>query len=142
MGEGEIHGLASLLNCRVMKVPFTYLGLPVGGNPRRISFWDTVVKKMSGRLTQWRKKVVSFGGRLTLISSVLSSIPLFYLSFFNMPQGVINKCRRIMRSFLWGGKEDRRSVAWVSWEVICKPKELGGLGLRDWESFNQALLGK
>jgi len=29
---------ASLLNCKVGNVPFLYLGLPIGGNPHRLSF--------------------------------------------------------------------------------------------------------
>lgn len=46
--------LADLLNFKTMKLPFTYLGLPVGRNPRKLSFWDPVVKKLKGRLTRWR----------------------------------------------------------------------------------------
>lgn len=30
----------------------------------------------------------------------------------------------------------------MKWEDICKPKTLGGLGLKDWSLFNKALLGK
>lgn len=67
---------ASLLNCKVMKAPFTYLGLPVGGNSRRMEFWDPVVNKLKGRLSRWRQRTISFGGKITLIASVLSSIPL------------------------------------------------------------------
>lgn len=111
--EREIMRLAGLLNCKVQRVPFIYLGLPVGGNPRRLGFWDPVVAKLRGRLTQWRQKTLSFGGRLTLIASVLSSIPLFYLSFFRLPRGVLNKCNHIMRAFLWGGLECKNKVAWV-----------------------------
>lgn len=44
--EGSItRRIASFLNCKVMRVPFTYLGLPVGGNPRRLAFWDPIVNK-------------------------------------------------------------------------------------------------
>lgn len=79
---------------------------------------------------------------MTLISSVLSSLPLFYLSFFRMPQGILNSCNKIMRSFLWGGVEGNKRVAWIKLEKVCKPKALGGLGLREWDIFNKALLGK
>lgn len=81
-------------------------------------------------------------GGITLIKSVLSSLPLYYMSFYRMPKRVINLCNKIMRSFLWGFEEGDRGISWISWESICKPKELGGLGLRYWEAFNKALLGK
>lgn len=47
-----------------------------------------------------------------------------------------------MMRFLWGGSEDVRKIAWVSWDHCCKPKSEGGLGVKDLESFNLALLGK
>lgn len=142
MTEQETRRLAGLLNCRIMKLPFTYLGLSVGGNLRRLSLWEPVLAKLRGRLPQWRQKTLSFGGRITLISSVLSALPLFYLCFYKMPQGIILKCNRIMRNFLWGGTEGDTKVAWIKWKVVCSPKENGGLGMRDWGVFYKALLGK
>lgn len=48
-----------------------------------------------------------------------------------------------MREFLWGdGLEGSQKIAWVSWSPICRPKEDGGLGVKDLEVFNRALLGK
>jgi len=35
--------VASILNCKVGHVPFLYLGLSIGGNPRRLSFWDPML---------------------------------------------------------------------------------------------------
>lgn len=141
---GELQVLAAILNCRVQLLPFTYLGLQIGGNPRRVSFWNPVLNKLRSRLTRWRRKSLSFGGRVCLINSTLSSIPIFYLSFFKMPCAVAIDCSRIMRRFLWGDSESEHhnKIAWVNWNAVCKPKELGGLGVKDWGAFNKALLGK
>lgn len=68
----------------------------------------------------------------------MQSLPLFYLSFFRM----LKESKKIMRTFLWGGTEGANKIAWVKWDTVCKPKELGGLGLMDWDVFNKALLGK
>src|ERR1044072_7576368 len=141
--EGNlINSLASLLHCSLMEIPFTYLGLPVGGNPRRLLFWKPVIDRLSSKLTKWKQKALTFGGRLCLINSVLSSIPLYFLSFFKMPAGVIAKCNTIMRKFLWGGPDCENKIAWVSWRKLCKPKNEGGLGIKDMKLFNLALLGK
>ena len=31
-----------------MQIPFIYLGIQVGGNPRRLQFWEPVVEKVDG----------------------------------------------------------------------------------------------
>lgn len=133
---------AALLNCKVMSIPFIYLGLPVGANPRRLATWDPMLNKIRSRLSSWKAKKLSFGGRVCLVKSVLTALPLYFISFFRMPKGIVKKCQQLMARFLWGGSDDVRKIAWVGWDQCCKPKSEGGLGLRDLESFNLALLGK
>ncbi|WJX34558.1 hypothetical protein P8452_22662 [Trifolium repens] len=79
---------ASVLCCRVGKIPFLYLGLPVGGDPRRLVFWDPVVARLKNRLSGWKSRFLSFGGRLVLLKSVLTSLPVYALSFFKAPSGM------------------------------------------------------
>jgi len=57
---------ASILNCRVGHVSFLYLGLSIGGNPRRLAFWDLVLRTIKSRLSGWKSRFLSFSGRLTL----------------------------------------------------------------------------
>lgn len=142
VSDDIIARFAALLHCRVMEIPFVYLGLPVGGNPRRVCTWDPVVAKLTRRLSVWKGKHLSFGGRLCLVKSVLSALPLYFISCYRMPKGVVKKCNQIMMRFLWGGTEEDRKIAWVRWAQICRPKAEGGLGVKDLESFNLALLGK
>ena len=73
---------ASILNCEVMKVPFTYLDMEVGGNHRRTNFWGKVIEKIRKRLDRWKGKFLSMAGRICMLKSVLSSISLFYMSFY------------------------------------------------------------
>jgi len=130
------------LNCDQMSVPFSYLGLEVGGNPRKKKFWDPVLNKLKSRLSVWKGRFLSMTGRLCLVKSVLSAIPLYYLSLFKAPEEVCKCITRIQRRFLWGWGKERRSISWISWKDLCKKREEGGLGIRDIRKFNYALLAK
>ena len=36
---------ANYLNCSLLSFPFTYLGIPIGANPRRSLMWDPLIAK-------------------------------------------------------------------------------------------------
>ena len=80
MSESWKEDAARYLHCRVLAIPFLYLGLPIGANPRRSDTWDPIVKKCERKLAKWKQKLLSFGGRVTLIKSVLNSIPIYFFS--------------------------------------------------------------
>ncbi|CAJ2651635.1 unnamed protein product [Trifolium pratense] len=133
---------ASALCCKVEKILFLYLGLPIGGDPRRLGFWEPVLDRLKNRLSGWRSRFLSFGGRLVLLKSVLISLPVYALSFFKAPSGTISSIESILIIFFWGGSEDFRKISWINWKSICLRKEYGGLGVRQLREFNLALLGK
>jgi len=119
------------LNCDRMSVPLSYLGLEVGGNPRKKKFWEPVLNKIKSRLNMWKGRFLSMAGRLCLIKSILSAIPLYYLSLFRAPEDVCKSIIRIQRKFLWGWGKEKRSISWISWKELCKNQEEGGLGIRE-----------
>ncbi|GAU24262.1 hypothetical protein TSUD_48500 [Trifolium subterraneum] len=82
-----LHEAASVMRCKHGCLPFLYLGLPIGGDSRRIQFWKPLLDKIHKRLSVWKCKNLSFGGRLVLLKSVLSSIPVYFFSFFKAPSG-------------------------------------------------------
>ncbi|GJS61600.1 reverse transcriptase domain, reverse transcriptase zinc-binding domain protein [Tanacetum coccineum] len=111
--RGELDTMAHFMRCSVGEVPFTYLGLPVGVNMRRVSAWNEVIERFKSRLSEWKAKAMSFGGRLTLVKSVLGSLPLYYFSMFCVPSNVINALERVRKNFFWGGLGGGKKMAWV-----------------------------
>ena len=142
MDQVTLQRFAAILNCDTMVSPFIYLVMPVGGSHKCGAFWNGVIEKVQSRLSRWKGRILSMAGRICLIRFVLSSIPLFFMSLFSLPFGVARKLIRIQRVFLWGWGADGRKIAWASWNLVCKPRELGGLGIIDPKLFNLALMGK
>ncbi|GKV21745.1 hypothetical protein SLEP1_g31697 [Rubroshorea leprosula] len=141
-GEGWVNGAADILHCKIGTMPFIYLGLPVGGISGRKKFWVSVLDRFRNKLAAWKRSLLSFGGRITLLNSVLSALPIFYLSLFKIPNCVLGEMVKIQRDFFWGGTNLDRKIAWVRWDHICVDKERGGLGVDDLKRRNWALLGK
>jgi len=97
-----IQRFAAILNYEAMVTLFLYLGLSVGGYHKRMAFWDGMVDRLKRRLSRWKGRFLSLARRICLIKSVMSSIPLFYLSLFKIPVMVANELVEIQRNFLWG----------------------------------------
>jgi hypothetical protein len=146
MGVNVSHDFLTLasvfLNCRVSSIPFKYLGLPIGVNPRRASTWEPLLVSLRKRLGAWGNKYISLGGRIVLLNAVLNAIPIFYLSYLKMPVLVWKSIRRIQRDFLWGGVRRGKRISWIKWDVVCLPKSKGGLGVRGVRIVNISLLAK
>jgi hypothetical protein len=119
---------ATALRCRMGKIPFLYLGLPIDGDPRHLGFWEPVVTRIQKRLSGWKSYFHSFGGRLILLKSVLTSLPVYVFSFFKALSGTISSVESILNKYIWGGCEDLKKTAWISWKTIYLHTEFGGLG--------------
>ena len=103
---------ANILNYKLLVFPFVYLGIPIGANPRLEATWKPVLDKFAKKLSFWKKKVLSFAGRVYVKNYVLSSLPLFYLSFFKFPIKVNKRIITTQRNFLWGGGEGQKKIMW------------------------------
>ncbi|GKV22646.1 hypothetical protein SLEP1_g32498 [Rubroshorea leprosula] len=140
--EERLAKMAYLLNCKKGGIPFKYLGIRVGGNPRSRIFWRELIESFHKQLSRWKGQQLSMGGRITLINSVLSSLPVFQMSTHLLPKGTLSILDKIRRQFLWGGWEEHKKINWVKWESVCRRKDEGGLGVKDLRHFNAALMGK
>ena len=96
---------ASMMNCHRGSIPFVYLGLPIGGDSRKLSFWKPVADRIVAHMSSWSNKFLSFDGRLVLLNSFLSSLPVYFLSFFKAPGGIISSIESIFKRFFFFGGE-------------------------------------
>ncbi|GJV88105.1 putative reverse transcriptase domain, reverse transcriptase zinc-binding domain protein, partial [Tanacetum coccineum] len=61
-------------------------------------------------------------------------------SVFILPTRILLDIEQLMRGFLWCQRSMRRGKAKVAWDVVCLPKDEGGLGVRRLDFFNKALM--
>ena len=74
------------LDCAVLSLPVKYFGIPLGANPKRVETWQPIISKIKKRLNGWKTNLLSKAGKLTLIKSVLTNPPIYYLRLFKMPK--------------------------------------------------------
>nr|XP_033513784.1 uncharacterized protein LOC117278420 [Nicotiana tomentosiformis] len=89
--------------------PFTYLGCPIFHNRRRKEFYKNIIFKVQERLSSWKGKLLSIGGREVLISHVLESMPIHLLSVVNPPVYVINQLHKMFARFYWSNSGNGRT---------------------------------
>ncbi|XP_071697663.1 uncharacterized protein [Rutidosis leptorrhynchoides] len=102
VSRSENENFALTLGCKG-HLPILYMGLPVGSRMNKLNDWKPIIEKFRIRFAEWKARSMSFGGRLTLIKSVLTSLPLYNFSLFRAPTCVINCLESLRRKFFWGG---------------------------------------
>ncbi|KAJ0864335.1 putative RNA-directed DNA polymerase [Helianthus annuus] len=104
----EIQEMANLLRCKKGKLPFKHLGMLVGANMNLEKNWKSVIDIFKNRLSLWKAKTLSYGGRITLIKSVLNALPTYFFSLFKAPIKVLDALDKIRRVFFLGGGVGRK----------------------------------
>ena len=72
----------TIFGCEVGTLPFRYLGIPIHYRKLLNKEWKMIEDRFEKKLGCWAGKMLSYGDRLVLINSVLTSLPMFLLSFF------------------------------------------------------------
>nr|GFB83123.1 RNA-directed DNA polymerase, eukaryota [Tanacetum cinerariifolium] len=93
---------ASSIGCGVLHKQFRYLGVMV--------------------------KTLSIGGRLTILKAVLGASPLYNISIFKVPKGILNSMEAIHSKFFNGMESSTKKITWAAWNKVLASKENGGLG--------------
>nr|GEV35068.1 RNA-directed DNA polymerase, eukaryota, reverse transcriptase zinc-binding domain protein [Tanacetum cinerariifolium] len=95
----KVDQAATKIGCMMLKMPFKYLGSRVGDSMSRIASWNEVIDSMRIRLSRWKLKTLSIGGRLTFLKVVLGAIPIYHMSLFKVPLQVLQNMESIRVSF-------------------------------------------
>ncbi|GKE01280.1 RNA-directed DNA polymerase, eukaryota, reverse transcriptase zinc-binding domain protein [Tanacetum coccineum] len=79
----------------------------------RVQAWNEVVDRVKAWLSNWKMKALSIGGRLTLLKSILGSMPIFHMSIFRVPLSVLRMLESIRSHFFNGHELKSLMYKWV-----------------------------
>ncbi|KAL6580845.1 hypothetical protein OROMI_006768 [Orobanche minor] len=126
-----VEWVKSILVFNKADLPINYLGVPLWKGFQSFKMYDSLISKIQKKILTWNHHMLSTGGRLKLINSVLNSIALYNLQVIKPPDNVTTYIERLFNKFLWGTNNNKRKMHWASWNRLCFPKDEGGLGCRD-----------
>ncbi|KAL0906957.1 hypothetical protein M5K25_025491 [Dendrobium thyrsiflorum] len=115
----RIRDIKSLTGFSQGFLPLKYLGVPLFKGRKKSFLFDDLISSLQKRFLYWDSNFLSFGGRLTLIKSVLYSIPLFAIGLIGSLIG-----------FFWKGASNNSKILWASWDNCCGVLEEGALGYK------------
>ena len=102
-----------------------------------------IISKIKAKIVSWGGHWLTKAGKVTLIKSVLSSLPIYQSSLLLAPKDIMNQIYKLLKDFLWGGgKGNQHRMHLVNWETVKRPLLDGGLQFKDPELSNIAMGGK
>jgi hypothetical protein len=144
VSPSTIHSIKQIFPVPDIDSTFIHLGHPlVLPGKDRTSAYNFVFDKFKSKLSTYKADKLSHAARLALIKSVFASIPVYYMSNILFTKKFTAKLNAIIRTFWWTGiREEASSKALClrAWKDICAPKNEGGLGIRNIQAMNQALI--
>jgi hypothetical protein len=96
-----------LFGCTPGTFPMRYLGIPIHYRKLTNADWSKVEERFEKRLGSWKGKKLLIGERLTSINLVLSSLPMYSMSFFDVSKGVLR--------FFWQCDKHKRKYRLAKW---------------------------
>jgi hypothetical protein len=129
--DDQVTQAINLFPCQQAAFPIKYIGIPLAITKLSRSALQPLVEKVVDRLPIWKGHLLHQSGRLVLIKTMLSAIPIYTLISVALPPWLYKALRRIMTAFLWTGSDMvQRGKCLVAWDRVQHPLHGGGGG--DW----------
>ena len=76
-----------------------YLGLPSIIGKSKVEIFAEIKKRVERKLSGWKEKMLSMGGREVLIKAVAQAIPTYAMSCFQIPKSLCDDMKTMMKKF-------------------------------------------
>lgn len=136
----KIIAIATLTSFIYDNLPFVYLGVPLfKGRPKAVHL-RPIFDRIKSKLSTWHGRLLSIMGRAQLVNYVISGMLVYTFHIHRWPKIILNEITKIIRNFVWSGDCNQQKICTVAWNTMCRPKDEGGLAIRDPFMVNNASL--
>nr|GEU40815.1 RNA-directed DNA polymerase, eukaryota, reverse transcriptase zinc-binding domain protein [Tanacetum cinerariifolium] len=135
----KVNRAAVRLGCLILKTPFSYLGSIVGGHMSWKHTWNEIVERVKKRLSKWKMKTLSIGGRMTLVKSMLVYANILLFLYFKSRWVLFVSLKAFVAIFN-GHETNSKKASWVNWKKALVSKDRGESTL--WTRVIKAIHGE
>jgi hypothetical protein len=98
------------------------------------------VDAVATRIPTWKSDMLTYAGRALLTKVTLSAVPVHLSIACCLSQWALQQIDKRRRAFLWAGTLNTTGgKCKVVWTTVCRPTDLGSLGVLDLRYFGLAL---
>ena len=83
----EQQRIADKLNCKLSAFPVTYLGMPLSDSRILIKDLEPVTQRVKAKAEPWQGRFTSKASKKILIDACLSSLPMYQMGVYVLPEG-------------------------------------------------------
>ncbi|GAU24809.1 hypothetical protein TSUD_157220 [Trifolium subterraneum] len=146
MSQAAKEDLSRILGVKLVLSTGIYLGLPSMVGRSKKAIFSYIKDRIWKRINSWRGRALSKADKEIMIKSVLQAIPSYVMSMFILPASFIHDIEKMINAFWWRSgstnNNNTKGIHWLAWERLAYPKAHAGLGFRNFEAFNKAMVAK
>lgn len=115
MPDEDSNTFTRLFCCKVRNFLFKYLGVPLHYAKLKREDIQPVVDKIIKRVAGWKGRLLSYGGKLTLLKACLASIPIYLMSVIKFLKWATETINSQMAHFFWNDHEGKKKIHLANW---------------------------
>lgn len=138
----ECSAICQTLQVREVDEPGKYLGMSMHVGQKKVATFQFLTNRVKQKLQNWSNRTMSKACKCTLLKTSAQCVPNFWTNLLLISNEICENIEVLFNGFWWGYGQENKGIRWKSWDKMCKPKGVGGLGFKELKKFNISMLAK